>query len=458
MANAVQGIIGTASSGLVDQIIQVEKLPIEAAKSRREKVVAERNEYKSFAGMMDGLGSALEGLRSADKFTRLKLESSHPDIIDGVVEAGAQVGTWQMEVRDLAKVDRQLSFGFEDADKTPVGFAYMAIEGAGGKVSELVINPGATLNDVASQINNAGAGVKAMVINTGISDEPVRLMVSSEKTGEAARISIDPDTTFMEFKEQVRGSDLDLKFEGVDVKRSGNELPDLLNAVKLNAKRAEPGTAVQVSVGHDVDATMSGIKQFAEKYNDIAGYVNSQSRLDPTTQRASGALGGDSTVRSVMRSLQSNISGTVLGEGKFRTLADVGITTNAKSGQLDVDETKLKAALTEDYAGVSKIFARSETGPGVADRLAQAVKNIQSPQSGPLGTRTKSLDNMIRQQDQAIDRQSRRLEAREAQIRGQFERMQTKMMTLQGQQDFLAARFGGGGGGGGGPLGGLPQG
>ena len=439
----IPGMPGASSSGVVDQIMQVEKLPLEAARQRREKIVSEKNEYKSFSGLVEGLGSALEGLKSPMSFAKMKLESSHPDIINGVAQAGAQIGSWNMEVRDLARVDRHLAFGLPDADKTEVGFGWLAVEGAGGAVHEIVIDPGATLNDVASKINAAGAGVKAMVVNSGIGDEPWRLMVSSERTGEAARISIDADTTFLDFREQVRGRNLDIKFEDMDVSRATNDVPDLLGSVSLKANKAAPGTNVQVSVSHDIDATMSGIKTFAEKYNQIAGYVHQQSKIDPATKLASGQIASDSSVRTVMRSLQSNISGTVLTEGKFRSLADVGITTNAKTGELNVDEGKLKAALAEDYDGVTKIFARTETGPGVADRLSEAVKNLQNSQTGALGLRQKSLDKVIRSQDQVIERQMRRMEERESQLRSQFDRLQSKMTMLQGQQDFLAARFGG---------------
>ena len=144
-----------------------------------------------------------------------------------------------------------------------------------------------------------------------------------------------------------------------------------------------------------------------------------------------------------MRSLQGNMSGIAAsGDGKFKTLADVGITTNPKTGTLNVDDAKLKSALASDYDGVAKIFARSESGEGVAERLSKAVKHLQSDEGGAVKGRLKTLDTVIRQHDQNIDRQSRRMETREADLRRKFNGLDSKLAAMQGQQQFLSAKFG----------------
>jgi flagellar hook-associated protein 2 len=89
---------------------------------------------------------------------------------------------------------------------------------------EITIDPGMTLSKVAQTINDSKAGVKAMVINTKLSDDPFRLLVISEKSGREARVNVDPDTTFLEFKEQVRGQNLDVLFEDVPVTDVQNRL------------------------------------------------------------------------------------------------------------------------------------------------------------------------------------------------------------------------------------------
>src|SRR5262249_23108860 len=155
---------------------------------------------------------------------------------------------------------------FPDKDKTPVGFGYMQIEREDKSPAELVVEPGATLDDVAKQINDLGAGVRATVINTKFSPDSFRLLVVSEKSGAEAKIHIDEDTTFLEFKEQVTGRNLDVLFEDVPVTDDKNVLDELVDGVKFTVKRAEPGTRVQVSINYDPDKTVDGIKSFVDKY------------------------------------------------------------------------------------------------------------------------------------------------------------------------------------------------
>ena len=442
-APEMPGVGQTAATGMVDKILEVEKQPIEALTRRKDRVVQERNEFNSLSTMLGDLGGVLDGLRSPDKFAKLKADSSHPDILEGVVSGAAQVGSYEVEVGGLAKADKHLAFGFPDADKTEVGFGFMSIERAGKDMLDVVIDPGSTLKDVAERINSSSDDVRASIINTGDAEEPFRLMVASTKTGEASRISLDADTTFLDFKSQVAGQDLKMKFEDVDISRSENSFNDLVDGLALSAKRAEPGTKVQLNVTHDVDATMTGIKDFTDKFNNIASYVQSQSAVDPSTGKSSGLLSADSSLRSVMRSLQGNMSGIAAsGDGKFKTLADVGITTNPKTGTLNVDDAKLKSALASDYDGVAKIFARSESGEGVAERLSKAVKHLQSDEGGAVKGRLKTLDTVIRQHDQNIDRQSRRMETREADLRRKFNGLDSKLAAMQGQQQFLSAKFG----------------
>ena len=442
------GIGQTASAGVVDKILEVEKLPLATAAKRRERVVQERNEFNSLGSMLGDLGGALEGLRSPVSFAKLRADSSHPDILDGVVSGPAKTGTYEFEVSGLAKAEKHLAFGFPDADVTEVGFGFLAIEQGQAEPLEVVIEPGATLKDVADRINTVSSDVRASIINTGAAADPFRLMVSSVKTGEEARISIDPDTTFLEFKNQVAGQNLGLKFEDVEVTRQENQVSDLVEGLALTAKRAEPGTKVQFNVTHDVEATATGIKEFADKYNKVASYIQNQSAIDPATGKSAGTLSADSSLRSVMRTLQGNLSGAVAGghaglqNSTFRTLADIGITTNPKTGTLNLDESKLKAALAADYEGVARIFTRTENGEGVAERLSGAVKRLQSSDGGPLKGRLRALDTMIKQQDQHIERQTRRFESREADLRRRFDGLDAKMAVMKGQQEYLAQKFG----------------
>ncbi len=427
---------------MVEKLVEVEKIPVEQAKGRREKIVNEKKEVEKLQGLIAALDGAANGLKGKADFYHLKVESSHPDILEGMIKGPANIGSYEFEVRGLAKTDKQLAFGFPDKDKTQVGFGYMLVEREDMEPAEVVINPGSTLQDVAEQINQSDAGVRAMVINTGFNPEPFRLLVVSEKTGKEAAIHIDPDTTFLEFKNQVSGRNLDVLFEDVPVTSIDNALDELVENVSFRVKRSEPGTRVQVNVVYDMDATVTGIKTFVEKYNDIVKFAAEQSKNPKDGQP--GQLSGDQSVKQVMRGLQSAIFPMGETTGKYRSLADIGITTNPKSGELQMDDAKVRAALTEDYESVAALFVRGKLGGGLGDRIADRIKGFRDPAAGVIKARLRGLEGIIENQDKEIERRERQLVEKEDQIKRRFSSLESQMSGLQAQGNYLAQRFGGG--------------
>jgi len=430
---------------VVDQLVAAEKIPVEQAKMRKEKVVEEKKEFDKLQKALAELDKATNSIKGKTDFYHLKVESSHPDILEGQIKGIAQLGTYEFEVRGLAKTDKQLAFGFPDKDKTTVGFGYMQIEREDKDPVDITIEPGSTLDKVVEQINQTDAGVRAMVINTGYTPDSYRLLVVSEKSGKEAKINIDEDTTYLEFKNQVAGRNLDVLFEDVPVTSDTNSLDQLVEGITFRVKRAEPGTRIQVNVAFDLDATVAGVKSFVEKYNDIVKFANEQSKSPKDGEP--GKLAGDASIRQVMRSLQGALfPGGGIGEGKYRTLADVGVTTNPKTGELQYDDAKVRGALTDDYDSVANLFIRTRNGAGLGDRVADKIKQFRDPTSGILKSRMRGLDSIIDNQDKDIARRERQLGEKEESIKRRFSALEGQMANLQSQGQFLAQKFGGEGG------------
>ncbi|MBC7532906.1 MAG: flagellar filament capping protein FliD [Oligoflexus sp.] len=429
---------------VVQDLIEVEKMPIASANQRKDKIVKERDEFKKLVDLVDGLDTSLSKLKTNTDFRKLKVESTHPDILDGSITGPSVPGSYEFEVRGMSRSEKELAYGFPDKDKTAVGFGYMRIERQGEDDLEVTIDPGATLQDVATAINGTDGGVKAMVVNTKYQPDPFRLMVLSEKSGEESKIKIDEDTTFLEFKEQVKGRNLDVLFEDVPVTDSDNTLDELVSGVAFNVKRAEAGTRVQVNISHDIDGTIENIQGFIKGYNEVAKFINAQFQVNPQTQKA-GILASDGTIKAVIRTLQSVLQNSVSTSGKYSNLASIGVTTNAKSGELDFDATKVKKALTEDYDSVANLFVKTDRGNGIAAGLAEKIKGLKDASNGLLKTRSKSLEGIIKGQDEQIKRKEADFAHKEESIKRRFTALEGNLSGMKAQGDFLAQKFGGGG-------------
>ncbi len=425
---------------MVDKLVEAQKVPVEQAKARKAQFENEKKEVDKFVKLLSELDTALNSLKTRYDFYKLKLDSSNPDIIDGDVSPGAALGTYDFEVRSLAKADKQLAYGFPDKDETPVGFGYMTIKRDDGEEVEVQVDPGTTLNQLARQINDSEAGVRAMVINTHYKPDSFRLLVISEKSGKEATIEVDEDTTFLEFKHQVAGRNLDVLFEDVPVTNDENMLKDLIDGVTLNFRRSEPGTEVQVSIIHDLDATIEGIRNFVAKYNEVATFVNNQFVKNPETGQY-GLLSGDATLKYVMRQLQSTIVSLPTSGAKSSNLATVGITTDPKTGRLNLDENKFKQALTNDYDSVAALFIHTPKSEGVAGMLSQKLKDFRNPSFGAVKSRQRGLERIIQTQDKNIERRQHQLEDKEKMIRRQFGNLEEHLSQMQGQSAFLKAKF-----------------
>lgn len=428
---------------MVDQLVEAAGIPVETAKKRKEEVIKEKEEFENLRSKLNELDGTLNTLKSRYDFYKYKLDSSHPDIIDGTVGSEGVLGTYEFEVRSMARTEKELAYGFPDKNDTPVGFGFMLIEREDREPAEIIIEPNSTLNDVVNSINDSDAGVRAIIINTKYKPDPYRLLVISEESGKESKIYLDPDTTFLEFKEQVSGRNLDVLFEDVPVTDNDNSLEDLISGVNLQVKRSEPGTRVQVSILHDIEATVENIKGFVDKYNEVASYINSQFQKDPQTGQY-GLLSGEQSIKLVMRQLQSALSRTQKFDNKFQTLAQIGITTEPKTGSLQLDDAKLNQALTDDYDSVANLFIRTKSGVGMADVVADRLKSFRDPRNGAIQTRIKGLQNIIDNQDKDIERRERLLQQKEQSIRQRFSNLGGRLAELKSQGDFLSAKLGGG--------------
>ncbi len=433
------GQVGSHRS-MIDEIMEAQKSPIERAEKQRDRAIEERNDYSSLGGLLDGLRSAMGQLATPGQFNRFKADSSHPDILDAVVTGVVNPGNFEFEVKALAEADKHLAFGFADIDVSPVGFGYMAIEKADGQLIDINIEPGATLKDVAQTINQASGDFHAQIVNTGFPDEPFRLLVASTKTGEAAALHIDEDTTFLDFKNIKKGRDLDVMFEDVKVTGAQNKLDKLLDGLSIDLKKAEPGTKINLNIAPDVDQSVAGIKKFTDGYNQILAFATGAG--ENSSGEKSKLSTSDSSVRTVIRQLQTSMSSSIEKGGRFSSMAQIGISTNAKTGLLEVDENKLKKALNSNYRDVMELFSHTDQGDGIANKMSAALTNIMDPTHGPIKARNQSLKHEIESRDQEIARQTDRMEKNRARIERQFAALESNMGAMNQQSQFLTARFG----------------
>ena len=200
------------------------------------------------------------------------------------------------------------------------------------------------------------------------------------------------------------GKNAKFTVNGLATERSSNTFS--MNAVSFTLKKpTEAGEVVKISVNNDSNQVFENIKDFITKYNEMIDKIQKKTSEEryrdytPLTddqreqlsdkqqeqweeKAKSGLLRRDSILTNLLSNMRSNFYTTVNNSevsSTYNHLTKIGITTGnyLDGGKLEIDETKLKAAIEADPTSVEKLFNASETNgqKGIAQQLYDTVNN-----------------------------------------------------------------------------------
>ncbi|HLR65147.1 MAG TPA: flagellar filament capping protein FliD, partial [Pseudogracilibacillus sp.] len=166
----------------------------------------------------------------------------------------------------------------------------------------------------------------------------------------------------------------------------------------------------------------------------------------------SGLLRGESTIRDGMYALRGSLQGRVDGDGPFNMLSSIGISTTANyldGGKLEIDEDKLREALTENPEGVYDLFVNNSKGDdrGLIHRFDDALDRTRGQIERKAGKSTATLDNYaigkeIKQLNSRISDFERKMVRVEERYWNQFTAMEKAISNLNQQSESLFSQFG----------------
>ena len=161
-----------------------------------------------------------------------------------------------------------------------------------------------------------------------------------------------------------------INVDGITLVKSSNTIDDVFEGLTLNLKDASPNQTIKVEVNENVGDVAAVVTGFVEAYNSAMSLIHAQSKFNPEEDSEAPLLMGDATVRRIQYSLQNFITGTRSRHGNGpSSLAELGVTTDSKTGQLNFDSAKLSEALNSDPEGVRRLlssYGESLSGSGAA--------------------------------------------------------------------------------------------
>lgn len=293
----------------------------------------------------------------------------------------------------------------------------------------------ASLGDVAGLIEKLKAGISAKVLYDG-SSQPYRLMLASQRPGEAGAILLDASQSPLRFDQTVPPQDAQILLGGASglvISGSSNTFNNVVDGLSLEIKQAT-GRPVTVTVTQSDTDLVASVKTLVENYNKFRKRLKELTAYDPQIDKRS-PLTGDAAALRLDNDLSGFFSG-VAGAGQFRAAAELGISVQ-QDGSLSLDEERLKARFAEDPQAVQQFFAAKDTG--FAARLDRLLEQAAGPQNSLLASRLKTLENKVAAQQSRVEAMNKRLEAERQRLLLDFYRMETAIGKLQNNMNAISS-------------------
>jgi flagellar hook-associated protein 2 len=307
-----------------------------------------------------------------------------------------------------------------------------------------------TLSGIASAINSApnNPGVTASVITTTAG---ARLVLSGTVTGAANAITVSqaggdgglsalvyPPSGTTGLTQTQAPTDANYSINGFAATSANNVVSGAISGVTLDLLgQSAANTPTTLTISADTSAASTSIGTFVTAVNGVLSAIQSLGGYDASTQTA-GPLNGNATLESFQNQLE-NILGQVKSGNTsgVASLADLGITADANTGQLDTNSTSLSNALSANLTAVGNLLGGTS---GIATQLNTLI-NQYTGAGGLLSTINQGLQSSLSNVSQQQTALQAELATYSATLTSQYNAMDAAVAALKETQTYLNAEF-----------------
>lgn len=447
---------------LVSSLVAFERDPVLNSLGRRQAAFdADISALGRLKSALSSFKASISTLGDAAAFQKLITTSSDEDAFTAIADPTAVPGKFSIDVRNLAEAHKLITQGFT-GETSVVGTGTLTLTVDSVSVNIDIDSSNNTLAGIRAEINDKAAsiGISATLlkVDDGDGGTETKLVLTSLNSGTKNAITVtttdddnndvdnlglstlvyDPDgsgTTNLIVANAAE--DAELRIDGQTVFSDSNTIAGAIEGVTLTLLKEDIGVIKNLTIELDNNAITEAVTKFIGSYNTVIATFNSLASFDSDTG-ATGALFGDSTLRSVTGRIRNDISNSVSGlTGTVKSLVDIGITTNNK-GLLSLDSDKLDQLAETNLQGVIDLF--TTTDEGVIARL-NATLNAFSDAGGAIDNRTEGLKTQRKSLDAEFLRLDRRLASLETRLNRQFGALDILLSQLQLSSSFLAQQF-----------------
>lgn len=426
------------TDAIVTELVRVERLPIDQLRTKQTLVTSARDSLSSFLSKLSSLRKAADALASPTGFNAFAASSSNAAVV-ATVTGGASEGSFDIEVKDLAREQRSHSTTYLSATTAIGQSGSIQIQVGVTNPANIAVDATDSLSAVAAKINASGARVSASVLYNGTN---YRLVVRGLDSGAQNAFTVsDPDTGLdlggpTSVAQEAKNSRIII--DNVSIERPTNQVVGVIPGVTL-ALTATTTTPATVAVQTDPSAIKDKITSFVSTYNDVMSAARLTAGFG-TVKAGNALLSGDGTIRDATARMARALGAPVAGAlGLYRTLSSVGLTTQ-RDGSLSFDATKFNTALVADPSGVQKLFVAdaSSGSNGAMGVLRTALDGLTTGEKAGLNARIAAFGKEITRLDERSVRLEAQVTATEDSLRKRFTAMEQAISRYKAQGAALA--------------------
>ena len=451
---------GLKLSDILDSLTAAEKATLTPITKQQTSYSAKLSGYGTLKSSLEAFQTANTALSKADLFTATTTASSS-SAFSATTTGNAIAGKYTISITQLAQAQTLTTSTTQADSKKAIATSdsVLTIQQGGDKkpVTIDISAANSSLTGIRDAINNAKAGVSASIINVG---GAYRLSITSNDTGKdnGMTLSVSGDSTLQSFMgyngvkdgdgngmtESVTAQNAKLTVNNVAIENSSNTISDALEDITLNLNDVTTGNQT-LTITQDTTKAQAAVKAWVTAYNALQDTFSSLTKytaVDPGSDSQStnnGALIGDTTLRTIQTQLKSALSNT-LSSSTYKTLAQIGVTSDPSTGQLEVDDDKLSAALKKDSSAVGTLIVGDGKKTGITTTIGSNLTSwlsstgiIQAAKDGV----SKTLNKLTKDYNAASDL----IDQKVARYKDQFTQLDVLMTSLNNTSSYLTQQF-----------------
>jgi len=430
---------GYDTQAIVKALVGAEKAPKQAQITDQQKdTTIKLSAVGTVKSSLESYRAAIAKLNNVAAFNGLAATSSEDKNIKVTLGDGASSGKYLVVVDQLATASKVTSKVFEGGAS---GKANATDEvqtltiNQGDKSYDVLVPGGATLQEVRESINTqlSAQGISANVLTDANGG---RLVIGSNTTGVDTDITLSGDSDLVQgYDKGQPAQNAKYSIDGIAMESTSNKVTSAISGVTLELLAKDKDKPITVNVASNTDTLKTSVQSFVTAYNALMTSINTQTKVTSTGDSATttaGALTGDASMRQLVNNLRNELVNSS-GSGSMSSLAQMGITTDQKTGLLSLDDKTWDKAVVKGAGDIAKMFTGDT---GLVARMTKATASYVGS-TGTLAGRVTDLNTKLTDLTTQQADLDRRMESLQKTLSAKYTAMDTMIAQINASSSSI---------------------